>query len=81
MRIYYASVDTQPIIYWVFDSAILGDAWLEYSPSESGDVCHINIKNLTNQQAEEIFIHNFVHEECRICLNDLDKPFTREIFK
>lgn len=80
MKNFYASVDTEPIIYWVFDSAILRDAHLEYFPSQTGDTCHINVHNVTNQEAEEIFINNFIQEDCRICVNNLEEIFTKNIF-
>lgn len=78
MKRFYSTVDPDPIVYWVFDSAILYDAQLEYVPNTGGDECHINAKNLSDEEAGKIFAANFRHDDCRICLNGTDQPFTIE---
>lgn len=79
---FYTSVDREPLLYWVFNSEILEDAVLECDlPGPEGNKCHINVKNLTDDQAGEIFKINFRFTDCKICSDGINHQFSRELFK
>lgn len=83
LNLFYSTVDQEPILYWVFESEILGNAVLECEmpgPDE-GNKCHINVKNLTNDAAEIIFKNNFRFTECKICSGGSDHEFSKKLFK
>ncbi len=53
---FYSKPAGFPIVFWCFDSKILGDAAiLENKKSDSGDACHYNIIGISNEKAKEIY--------------------------
>ena len=55
-RFYEQITDGQPI-FWEFSSErLFASATLEQQDSNTGDVCHYNIKNLTDKDAKKTFI-------------------------
>jgi len=82
LNLFYSTVDQEPLLYWIFDSEILGDATLQSDlPGPEGNKCHINAKNLTDDQAGEIFKNNFNFTDCNICSDGINHQFSSELFK
>jgi len=82
IRTFYATVTGEPIVYWPFDSSILGTkAILEKRESNTGDICHYDIKNLSNKEAKEIFREHAKSNNFFICNPDGEEPFTIEKLK
>jgi len=53
---FYSSVDTPPHIFWTFNRNILpSHCKLAQRTSISGDVCHYEIRNLSNGEAKRLF--------------------------
>lgn len=80
VQLYYQLVADDPPIFWRFSTDILPDGFrLVQETTLTGDVCHYNIKGLTDKQAKDIFkTFNDRFEEFRICNdNDTDRTLTR----
>jgi hypothetical protein len=79
IRAFYLTVTEEPIVYWSFDSSILGTkAILEKRESNTGDICHYDIENLSHREAEEIFRKHAKSNNFLICNVDDEEPFTIE---
>lgn len=82
IRTFYATVAGEPIVFWPFDSSILGNrAILTNRESNTGDVCHYDIENLKDNKAKGIFKDHAKSDRFLICNVDDDEPFTIEKIK
>ncbi len=53
---YYSGVSWNPPIFWRFEESELPpDRELEYAPSDTGDVCHVNVKGISDNRAKKFF--------------------------
>ena len=56
IRQYYGSLTSDPPIFWRFSTDVLPDHHLlEQEESSTGDVCHYNIKGITDKEARRVF--------------------------
>jgi hypothetical protein len=79
IRRYYPTVGGHPIIFWEFEENILPEGYsLEKETSDSGDVCHHNIKGVSDSQAGKI-IKGLSVEEFSHCNNSHVIQFNPEI--
>lgn len=72
IRKYYGGIASEPPIFWYFSTEILSTNYeLEQEDSLTGDVCHYNIKGVTNKQAKRLFM-KFANklETFKICNNN-----------
>lgn len=73
---YYASVAGTPIIFWVIPDQIVEDGCnLEQETTESGDVCHYNIRGLSDNRARKIIIRVPI-EELMVCADEVPRSMT-----
>ena len=79
---YYPSAipSPKPPILWIFNSEILPSSCkVEREMSTTGDVCHYNIKELSNNQAKKVFSRSVKSlDDLKICENDHYRTLTRE---
>lgn len=67
---YYGSVSGDPPIYWEIPPNLLPEnCEFQQTPSASGDDCHHNILNVTNQEAREILLKSNMFAEFYLCEN------------
>ena len=75
---FYAAVAGTPVIFWEVPNELLENGCrLEQETTESGDVCHYNIRGLSNNQARKIIISIPV-EEFMICADRGQRPMTED---
>lgn len=73
---YYAAVAGLPIIFWTIPDQIVEDGChLEQETTESGDVCHYNIRGLSDNRARKIIIRVPI-EELMICADEGPRSMT-----
>jgi hypothetical protein len=82
IRIFYSLVAVEPIIYWPFDSSILGTkAILINRKSNTGDICHYDIENLSDKETRDIFRNHASNANLCICNNDGEEEFSVNKFR
>lgn len=82
IRTFYLIIAGEPIVYWPFDSAILGEtALLVNIRSNTGDDCHYDIVNLSNGESRRLFRDHALNANLRICNSDDEKQFSVEEFR
>lgn len=70
---FYPNIAGQPIIYWIIRTRNIEkenpdiNLKLEEKESHTGDICHINIKGLSNNKAKNFFYGNCCPPNLRIC--------------
>ena len=56
IRRFYEQIVDEPPIFWEFSpESLFTNVTLEQQDSDTGDVCHYNIKNLTDKNAKKVF--------------------------
>lgn len=79
---FYSIVAGEPIVYWEFDSSILGqNARLVNIISSTGDICHYDIENLSNKESRDIFRDHALNANLRICNKNGEEQFSVEKFR
>lgn len=64
-------------IYWPFDLSILGEkAKLVNRASNTGDICHYDIENLSDKETRGIFRNHALNANLSICNNDGAEEFS-----
>lgn len=82
IKIFYSIVAGEPIVYWPFESSILGEkARLVNRPSNTGDICHYDIENLSHKESRDIFRNHASNSNLYICNNDNEDQFSIEKFR
>lgn len=88
IRRYYSNITGTPPVYWQFNIEILPTGFsIEHTLSKSGDVCHCEIKGLTDKAAKDVFRHYWdrfcefiictdspVDKKKKLLLEDLEEP-------
>ena len=75
LRKYYLSVDEPPHVFWIYDFQGKVQDGIEFiqETSTSGDVCHYNMKGLSNGKAKRIFTEEFdQYRDGQICVENQD---------
>ena len=55
-RKFYSSIISEPVLFFVFSPDELPPGWgLKQEPSTSGDICHHNVTNLSDNKAKKFF--------------------------
>jgi hypothetical protein len=49
--------------------------------SDTGDICHYDIENLSHKEGQDIFSRNASNDNFIICNNDDEVPFSIETLK
>ena len=82
IRTFYSIVAGDPIVYWPFESSILGEkARLVSRISTAGDICHYDIENISHKEGRDIFRNYASNANLYICNNDNEDKFSIEKFK
>jgi hypothetical protein len=72
----------EPIVYWQFDSEVLGDGvQLVKNVGTTGDDCHYDICQLPRKRGKDIFKENALNQNLRICINNDAIQFSLEVFE
>jgi len=82
IRTFYSIVAGEPIVYWPLDSSLLGaKAILVNKESNTGDICHYDIENLSDKERRDIFRNHASNANLYICNNDGEEEFSVEKFR
>ena len=77
IRAFYSVAAGEPIVYWPFDSSILGaGAILVKRQGDTGDICHYDIEKLSHKEAKEIFGDHALNDNLFFCNSDEEEPFS-----
>jgi hypothetical protein len=79
-RAFYGEVAGEPPTFWAFDEAILPEDYsLDEVPSVTGDDCHRNIEDVSNNRAKKFFKKQQAENPSfQICDGDESRPLTEE---
>ncbi|MEZ4866283.1 MAG: hypothetical protein R3C14_33510 [Caldilineaceae bacterium] len=79
-RYYPPPTSSQPLIFWVFEEAILPAGFIaEQQTTESGDVCHYNLLGVSDKAARDLLIRQRL-TDFQICDNDMARPLATADF-
>lgn len=82
IKTFYLVATGEPIVYWSFDSMILGEkAVLVNRLSNTGDICHYDIEKLSHREEKNIFSSHVSNGDLFICNNNGEGPFSVEKLK
>lgn len=75
---YYAAISGIPIIFWQIPNQVTEDGCqVEQETTESGDVCHYNIRGLSDNRARKTIIKVPI-EDLTICADGGPRQMTRD---
>ena len=78
---FYKSLDESPHVFWAFDADVIlpEDVEFEQEDSHSGDICHYNIRQVSNGKAKKIFTEHFeTFRDAQICDGEAHRILTEE---
>ena len=76
VRIYYPSAASEPPIYWKFDESVFPSGYrIEQSDSDTGDICHHNVFDVSHGSLEKIF-RSIPLSEFLMCRDGMATPIT-----
>ena len=77
---FYSKITGTPIVVWYLDKSIIDEEiTLEEEPSDTGDICHRNIKGLSKGAARRFAKNHCKPENLSVCIEQEARSFDPEL--
>ena len=70
---YYEKASGEPVVYWTLDQEYLEQRYgasFQSSVSTSGDPCHVDLRGLSNRQAQRFYKERWTSSQIYVCIDN-----------